>query len=100
MKRLILSSVYVLALAGCATSVPPTHVSSQKYTCADGTQLDVKYEANTATVTLENGQVVTMPQLRTGSGFAYSSGQYELRGKGADFTWAHGRKAAVACHVL
>jgi membrane-bound inhibitor of C-type lysozyme len=67
------------------------------YVCEDGTRFSVRFADETAFVRLTDGTKLELPQQRSGSGFWYSSGRYELRGKGNDAMWTVGRKVPVNC---
>jgi membrane-bound inhibitor of C-type lysozyme len=88
-----------LALAATAVFILPgeSRAADIKYACDDGTALTVTFSETTADVTLADGVKVSLPQQPAASGFWYSNGRYELRGKGEELQFAIGRMAPVTC---
>ncbi len=97
MHRTLFALAITGVIAGCASS--PKSVPMQEFRCDDGTVLSVSFHENEATVVLPNGEVATLPQQRAASGFWYSSGRHELRGKGYEATWTIGRRAPTTCRA-
>ncbi|RYG61359.1 MAG: hypothetical protein EON60_03850 [Alphaproteobacteria bacterium] len=93
----------ILLLAGCATATetnaPSQGLKEYDYTCEDRTRLKVVFEDNHAVVTLNDGKVLVLPQMPSGSGIRYATPRHELRGTGNDATWTVGRKMAVECRT-
>lgn len=89
----------VLALAATAAIVLPgqSRAADIKYACEDGTALTVVFSETTAEVTIPDGSKISLPQQQAASGFWYSNGRYELRGKGEELQFAIGRMAPVTC---
>lgn len=89
----------VLALAATAAVVLPgeTRAADIKYACDDGTALTVAFSEAKAEVTIPDGSKISLPQQQAASGFWYSDGRYELRGKGEELQFAIGRMAPVTC---
>lgn len=89
----------VLALAATAAVVLPgeTRAADIKYACDDGTALTVVFSEAKAEVTIPDGSKISLPQQQAASGFWYSDGRYELRGKGEELQFAIGRMAPVTC---
>lgn len=54
-------------------------------------------EPNTAVVTIEGQDSITLPIAISGSGYYYTNGKYGLRGKGDEATWEVGRMAPINC---
>jgi membrane-bound inhibitor of C-type lysozyme len=82
-------------LSGCGTGaskIPQAH-----YTCADGTQFWASFPEGEALITSQDKEPLVLQQRRSGSGFIYSSGRYELRGKGKQATWTVGRRVPTTC---
>src|SRR3546814_16116494 len=90
LKFLPLGVAALAILSGCGSAA--TKIPQAFYTCDDGTRFSVSFPENEALVTLSNQQTVTLPQQRAASGFWYSSGRYELRGKGKQATWTVGQR--------
>jgi membrane-bound inhibitor of C-type lysozyme len=67
------------------------------YRCEDGSDFFVRFSGDTAYVTLSDGTRHSLPQQRAASGIWYSSGRYDLRGKGREAMWTVGRKVGVKC---
>jgi len=89
----------VLALAAAAAVVLPgqSRAADIKYACEDGTALTVLFSEAKAEVTIPDGSKISLPQQQAASGFWYSNGRYELRGKGEEVQFAIGRMAPVTC---
>ncbi|MBL8538433.1 MAG: hypothetical protein JNM59_13585 [Hyphomonadaceae bacterium] len=64
------------------------------YRCANGAQLMVDVETNSARVAIVGGPSMVLP--RAGEGY-YSNGRYGFRGGGANGEWTVGGSAPVAC---
>ena len=88
-----------LLLAGCETTLPPGE-AKVVYGCDDGLVLRVHFTERTAKVTLPSKQELVLPLQPTGSGIAYGTPQYLLRGKGDEATWTAGSAAPLKCRVL
>jgi membrane-bound inhibitor of C-type lysozyme len=88
-----------LALAATAVVILPakSRAADVQYACEDGTVLAVAFSEATADVTLPDGTKLALPQQPAASGFWYSNGRYELRGKGEELQFAIGRMAPVTC---
>jgi membrane-bound inhibitor of C-type lysozyme len=88
-----------LALAATALVLLPgeSRAADIKYACEDGSVLTVAFSESNADVTLPDGVKVGLPQQEAASGFWYSNGRYELRGKGEELQFAIGRMAPVTC---
>lgn len=88
-----------LAMAATTVFILPgeSRAADIKYACDDGTALTVTFSETTADVTLADGVKVSLPQQPAASGFWYSNGRYELRGKGEELQFAIGRMAPVTC---
>ena len=88
-----------LALAATAVLMLPaaSRAADIKYACEDGTALTVTFSETTADLALPDGSKVALPQQPAASGFWYSNGRYELRGKGEELQFAIGRMAPVTC---
>ncbi|MFN7091899.1 MAG: MliC family protein [Allorhizobium sp.] len=88
-----------LALAATALFLLPaeSRAADIKYACEDGTTLTVAFSEAQAEVTIPHGSKVSLPQQPAASGFWYSNGRYELRGKGEELQFAIGRMAPVTC---
>lgn len=86
-------------LAGCATP-PPGQVPPVVYACEGGLVLRVQFAQHLAHVTLPGGEERVLPQQRSGSGIAYGTPDYQLRGKGNAATWTAGASKAVQCPVI
>ncbi|RKE85121.1 MliC family protein [Rhizobium sp. AG855] len=88
-----------LALAASAVLILPgqSRAAAIKYTCDGGDVLTVAFSESSAELTLPDGVKVSLPQQQAASGFWYSNGGYELRGKGEELQFAIGRMAPVTC---
>ena len=98
MRRPILAGLVSLILF----SLTPTfaaHAADIRYSCDNGTALIVAFSEAAAEITLPDGVKATLPQQVSASGFWYSNGRYELRGKGEEAHFAIGRMTPVNCKV-
>ncbi|UDF03975.1 MliC family protein [Asticcacaulis sp. AND118] len=110
---IVAASVLALTLAACATTStdggmapppppPPPPLAAEAptgalYTCQDGTAFRIAFSENAATVTLNDGTKLHLPQQVAASGIWYSSGRHDFRGKGRDATWTVGKKVPTQC---
>lgn len=86
-----------VVLSGCgagASKIPQAY-----YTCTDGSQFWASFPEGEALITFQDKQPLVLLQRRSGSGFLYSSGRYELRGKGKQATWTVGRSVPTTCNA-
>ncbi len=88
-----------LALAATAIfALPnPGQAADIKYVCENGNSLIISFSQDMAELTLQDGTKQSLPQQQAASGFWYSNGRYELRGKGDELQFAIGRMAPVTC---
>ena len=104
--RVLVLGVF-LALAACATPAPgpgqpgpggappPIPLDGPiAYRCADGTQLMVEADGETARVAIVGGPSIVLPNA---GGNYYTNGRYGFRGGGASGQWEVGRAAPVNC---
>lgn len=75
------------------------HASDIRFACDNGTALVVVFSEAAVDITLPDGVKVSLPQQVSGSGFWYSNGRYEFRGKGEEAQFAIGRMTPVNCKV-
>lgn len=97
-KFLPLGILAAIALSGCGTGaskIPQAH-----YTCTDGSEFWASFPQGEALITFQGKEPLVLPQQRSGSGFWYSSGRYELRGKGKQATWTVGRRVPTTCNAV
>jgi hypothetical protein len=64
------------------------------YRCANGAQLMVDIESNSARVAIIGGPSMVLPRASNGY---YTNGRYGFRGGGAAAQWEVGRAAPVTC---
>jgi membrane-bound inhibitor of C-type lysozyme len=98
MRRPILAGLISLTALYFAPALA-AQAADINYACENGTALIVAFSEKAADVTLPDGAKVSLPQQASGSGFWYSNGRYELRGKGEEAQFAIGRMAPVPCKV-
>jgi membrane-bound inhibitor of C-type lysozyme len=98
MRRPILASLISLLLFSLAPALA-AQAADIRYACDNGTGLVVAFSEASAEITLPDGVKVSLPQQVSGSGFWYSNGRYELRGKGEEAQFAIGRMTPVNCKV-
>lgn len=107
----LISATALFSLAACtqaplghtddATSAmqPESDAIQAGYQCEDGSRLSVRFEHETAIVTLPDGQTVRLPQQIAASGFSYASARHALRGKGDEAQWTIGRRTPIMCRA-
>ncbi len=81
----------------CATkAVSPSPV---EYECSRGSMISADFSTDGKYVNISTGDIenLQLPAMPSASGFTYSNGRYELRGKGKEATWSIGRMAAEDC---
>jgi membrane-bound inhibitor of C-type lysozyme len=98
MRRPILASLISLFLFYLGPT-SDTRAAEIRFACDNGTALVVAFSEASVEITLPDGAKVSLPQQVSGSGFWYSNGRYELRGKGEEAQFAIGRMAPVNCKV-
>jgi membrane-bound inhibitor of C-type lysozyme len=104
MRHNTLCSLCCLSLLSLSACVTKNEVSSLEnttvqYECDRGTQLLAIFSKDGSNVEISTNTVknLKLPSQATGSGFIYSNGRYELRGKGEEATWSVGRMASEHC---
>lgn len=97
MHRLLFTLLLGISLTACGTT--PGQIPMQEFHCQDGTILSIHFHDQQATVVTPDGTVITLPQQPSASGFWYSTGRHELRGKGNEITWTIGRRVPVTCQL-
>lgn len=85
---------------GGPVQTAPDGERAARFACADGSTLIVRFENNQAQVTTSSGNDLVLPEQPSGSGFWYSSGQHELRGKGDEATWSVANQKTTNCKVV
>jgi membrane-bound inhibitor of C-type lysozyme len=71
------------------------------YLCSNGERLTVDFDnpRAMATVRNSNGLAVDLHQKKAASGIWYTTGGYELRGKGNEATWQASDQAQTTCRA-
>jgi membrane-bound inhibitor of C-type lysozyme len=95
MKGMMLVALAAMAVAGCATG--DDGARTVRFTCDRGPALSVRFDADSATITQDGLDPITLPQARAASGFLYQSATHSLRGKGREVQWTIGRMAPITC---
>lgn len=95
------AAVATLVLAACAPSPPLPAASimpppTEKYSCERGTKLSVKLLGETAEVSVDGADTVSLPALGK-DGTTFTNGRQTLYVKQGLVSWAVGRMAAEAC---
>lgn len=99
----LFSTVCIALLTSGCVNKPSNSTEAKanvvKYVCDRGTQLKATFSADGENVKISTQSVenLVIPSQVTGSGFLYSNGRYELRGKGNEALWSVGRMAAERC---
>ncbi|MDZ4097607.1 MAG: MliC family protein [Methylophilaceae bacterium] len=93
----------ILFLTACVTNseVASTDKSVVKYACDRGTQLTATFSKDGSNVEISTNAVknLILTAQPAASGFIYSNGRYELRGKGQEAMWPIGRMVPEPCLV-
>ncbi len=91
-----------LALAACQTPcpAPDSEPVIATYNCADGSDLMVTFTPNTARVQQEGYVTLDLPARSTGSGYRYSEGGTELRGRRSETRWTRPGAAETVCRAV
>ena len=82
-------------IAGCASSA--RNIPLQEFRCDDGVVLSLSFQPDRVLVVMPNGEVATLAQQRSGSGFRYASDRHELYGKGHQISWTNGQRPPTTC---
>ena len=89
------------ALAACQTPcpAPDTGPTTATFACEDGSMLGVTFtrRPDYARVVQEGYTTIDLPARITGSGFRYSDGGAELRGRGSQAQWTRPGAEETAC---
>lgn len=103
MRTLILAAAALL-LSACGTTGgifnPPPDLPTDgpiAYACANGAQLSVEYENNSARVAIVGGPSMVLPNTGNAEAPYYYNGRYGLRGSGASATWQTPGGAPTNC---
>lgn len=97
MRKFILPLFAGAVLAGCSSM--SQGVRQVQFACDDNSEITVEFGVETATVRREDGKAFVLPQEMAASGFWYSSGRYDLRGKGDEVTWTDDTRRPRLCTV-
>jgi membrane-bound inhibitor of C-type lysozyme len=98
-----LSTVCIALLISSCVNKPSISTEAKanivKYVCDRGTQLKASFSTDGENVKISTQSVenLVIPSQAIGSGFLYSNGRYELRGKDNEAMWSVGRMAAERC---
>lgn len=95
MRTLTLAVLASGILTACSSLTQPPKVIH--FICDNNSEISVEFGVDTALVTREDGKGFVLPQRISGSGFWYSSGRYDLRGKGNEVTWTDDTKPPRLC---
>jgi hypothetical protein len=100
------AAVAVLVLGACSPSPPPAADAppaasimprpTDRYTCERGTKLSVKLLGETAEVSVDGADAVSLPALGQ-DGTTFTNGRQTLYVKQGVVSWAIGRMAAETC---
>ena len=85
-----------------ASAGGPSSPITVPYRCDDGTEFIAVFDRTTeqATVSFAGMPPMTLPQAVSGSGFRYSDGRHELRGKGDDALWIVDGAVTLHCRAV
>jgi hypothetical protein len=95
-----LAAFGLLLLGACATTYSSNENVIQKYKCADGSILPVRFNDNVATVQFSDNSLSDLTRKESEEELLYNNRRYELRGNYNEVIWVAGRKAPVTCHAI
>lgn len=88
-RSLLWLAFWAIPLGGCGPEAPPPDPTPGEtrveYSCEGGRGFAATFHIGSSSVLLEiDGQTLELPQIRSGSGIAYSDGRVTFRAKGLD----------------
>lgn len=88
-----------LVLAGCQTPCPApvSEATTIVYRCEDGSDINVTFRRENATVVQEGYTTLVLPARIAGSGYRYSDNGAELRGRMNETRWTRPGAAETIC---
>jgi len=94
----------ILSLSACSSvdsnTANETDVNLVGYSCDRGEHITVEYSTSKEQAILSrNGKTSVLPQVRSASGFKYSTGRTTIQGKGEQLTVTIGRMAPLKCQA-
>jgi len=97
--RLAAALIAAAALAACQTPCPSpsTETTNATYECEDGSELQVAYTFNAATVVQDGYTTVVLPSRITGAAFRYAEGGAALRGRMNEIQWTRPGAEETIC---
>ncbi|HYD88829.1 MAG TPA: MliC family protein [Vitreimonas sp.] len=92
----------LVSLAACQTPCPaaPTAPTNARFTCDDGSALQVTFTNESATVVQEGYITLQLPARVSGSGYRYADNGAELRGRGGEARWTRPGAAETVCQEV
>ncbi|HVY03874.1 MAG TPA: MliC family protein [Caulobacterales bacterium] len=109
MRLSIAALTLAAALAACQTppqTPPPAPAqevvrSEVAFNCENGTTFTAAFISSPDVVDLHfaNGDVIRLPIAISGSGYRYTDGKHELRGKADEAMYTIGRMVPTKCYV-
>lgn len=92
----VLAYTLTLLIAACAVKPVSRMV---EYECNRGTMLSATFSADGKYVNISTEHVenLQLPAVPSDSGFIYSTGRHEFRGKGKEAMWSTGRMVPEDC---
>lgn len=115
MRYMMMLTAILCGLTACDAAVAPrdqavepvqvsqdtqSDVTRARYQCDGTLVLDVVFGKDYADVTMSDTDTIRVPIAVSGSGFRYSTGIHELRGKGTEATWTIGRRMPIQCQAI
>ena len=97
--RLAAALIAAAALAACQTPCPSpsTETTNATYECEDGSELQVAYSFNSATVVQDGYTTVVLPSRITGAAFRYAEDGASLRGRMHEILWTRPGAEETVC---
>lgn len=91
----------VLGLAGCQTPCPPpvSEAETVVYHCEDGSDINVTFRRENATVIQDGYTTLVLPARISGSAYRYTGNGAELRGRMNETRWTRPGAAETVCTV-
>jgi len=100
--RAVVLIIALVSLAACQTPCPaaPTEPTNARFTCEDGSTLQVTFTNDYASVVQEGYTTLQLPARGSASGYRYADNGAELRGRGGEARWTRPGAAETLCQEV
>lgn len=102
LRRAACGAAAGMAIALLAAAPAFAQVKNVVYACDDGTEFNASFDnsADTLTIQLPGEGPLLMQPARSGSGFRFTSGDYEIHGKGPNALLTRPGKPQTDCSAM